>query len=169
MAELVNRKMGTPNATFKDLSAAGKADLYVYATNLSTHFSQVFSIEHSPEMAIADAVRMSMSLPVFFAAVRDARKDVFVDGGVLINYPVKLFDRVKYLDPDNASRSGDPTRYQAQNREFLNSNPGRSPYTYNKETLGFRLDTQKEIATFRHDEPRVEEINQFFDYAVSLG
>jgi len=39
-----------------------------------------------------------MSIPIYFAAVRDKRRDVFVDGGVFDNYPIKLFDRVKYID-----------------------------------------------------------------------
>ena len=49
-------------------------------------------------MRISDAVRRSMSIPLFFRAVRNDRGDIFVDGGALNNYPVKLFDREKYLE-----------------------------------------------------------------------
>jgi NTE family protein len=66
-------------------------------TNLSTRFGEVFSAEHTPRMCIADAVRISMSIPLFFAAKRSLRGDVYVDGGVLENYPIKLFDREKYV------------------------------------------------------------------------
>ena len=49
-------------------------------------------------MRVVDAVRISMSLPLFFAAIRDPRGDVFVDGGLLNNFPIKLFDRLRYID-----------------------------------------------------------------------
>jgi len=50
------------------------------------------------EMEIADAVRMSMSIPVFFEPVvhrnpRTGEDHVIVDGGMLSNFPVWLFDR----------------------------------------------------------------------------
>jgi NTE family protein len=49
------------------------------------------------ELGIAYAVRMSMSIPIFFEPVvhrdpRDGRDHVIVDGGMLSNYPVWLFD-----------------------------------------------------------------------------
>jgi NTE family protein len=48
------------------------------------------------ELEIADAVRMSMSIPVFFEPVTvscpDGRDRVIVDGGMLSNFPVWLFD-----------------------------------------------------------------------------
>jgi NTE family protein len=47
------------------------------------------------ELPIASAVRMSMSFPYFFEPVtlyRDGRPHVIVDGGLLSNFPVFLFD-----------------------------------------------------------------------------
>jgi NTE family protein len=49
------------------------------------------------DMKIADAVRMSMSIPYFFqpivlTAADDGTKSTIVDGGVLSNFPVWLFD-----------------------------------------------------------------------------
>jgi NTE family protein len=48
------------------------------------------------ELEIAEAVRMSMSIPVFFEPVTvtgsDGRDRVIVDGGMLSNFPVWLFD-----------------------------------------------------------------------------
>jgi len=43
------------------------------------------------DLKVADAVRMSMSIPVFFTPVR-VRKHLIVDGGMLSNFPVWLFD-----------------------------------------------------------------------------
>ena len=167
---LVKKKLGDPNATFENLREAGKPDLYVYGTNLSTHFGEVFSYEHTPTARIADAVRISMSIPLFFAAFRNARNDVYVDGGVLNNYAIKLFDREKYISPENRHKMAVKTHYyEKENKQFLKKRPRSSSYCYNKETLGFRLDSKQEIGVFRYGaEPKREEIGDFFDYIKAL-
>jgi NTE family protein len=166
---LIKDKMGSAGITFQDLKEAKKPDLYVYGTNLSTRYNEVFSVEHTPSMRIADAVRISMSLPVFFQSVSNSRNDIYVDGGVLNNYPVKLFDREKYIDPSNLSTNGVKTvYYNEQNATFLRQQPASSPYIFNRETLGFRLDSKQEIAMFRYNEPQVEQIDHFFKYVKAL-
>jgi NTE family protein len=49
------------------------------------------------ELPVADAIRMSMSIPIFFEPVRHqnpktGQEHVLVDGGMLSNFPVWLFD-----------------------------------------------------------------------------
>jgi NTE family protein len=107
-----------------------------------------------------------MSIPLFFSAVRNARDDVYVDGGVLNNYPVKLFDREKYISPENQKKMAIRTNYyEKENKSFLRKHPSSSPYVYNAETLGFRLDSKKEIAAFRYGaEPAHHKIDDLFDY-----
>jgi NTE family protein len=109
-----------------------------------------------------------MSIPLFFTAVRNARRDVYVDGGILNNYPVKLFDRMKYVEnPALAARKTE--YYEKENKRFLAQRPKSSSYVYNRETLGFRLDSKQEIAVFRDGaEPRHRKIEDFFDYAKAL-
>jgi NTE family protein len=166
----IKKKLGDSNATFRDLKNAGRPDLYVYGTNLSTGFGEVFSCEHTPKARIADAVRISMSIPLFFQAVRNARDDVYVDGGVLNNYPVKLFDREKYVSPGNRKKMALKTAYyEKENKHFLKKHPSSSRYVYNRETLGFRLDSKQEIGVFRYGaEPAHHEIDEFFDYIKAL-
>jgi NTE family protein len=166
----IKKKLGDPYATFQDLKEDGKPELYVYGTNLSTRFGEVFSHEHTPKTRIADAVRISMSIPLFFTAVRNARDDVYVDGGVLNNYPVKLFDREKYISPENRKKMAIKTDYyENENKRFLKKHPSSSPYVYNTETLGFRLDSKQEIGAFRYGaEPAHYKIDDFFDYIKAL-
>jgi len=93
--------------TFNDLLVPGETDpryrfkLRVVAADLSRHKllvlpddSRDFGI--TPEdFQIAEAVRMSMSIPFFFNPIRrKASKEecYIVDGGVLSNFPVELFD-----------------------------------------------------------------------------
>lgn len=167
---LINKKLHNPNATFRDLNAAGRPDLYVYGTNLSTRYGEIFSIAHTPTTRIADAVRISMSIPLFFAAFRNARNDVYVDGGLLNNFPVKLFDREKYIEEADRPKMGLETKYyQDENKRFLKKHPKSSRYVYNKQTLGFRLDSKQEIGVFRDGaEPQRENVVDFFDYAKAL-
>ena len=170
ISQHIKKKLGNANATFRDLRDAAKPDLYVYGTNLSTCFGEVFSVEHTPTVRIADAVRISMSIPLFFAAFRNLRNDVYVDGGVLNNFPIKLFDRLKYISPENQARMAvKRPHYEEENKHFLRKHPNSSPYVYNRETLGLRLDSKQEIGVFRYgSEPQHQKIDDFFDYIKAL-
>ena len=174
IGDLIAKKTGNANVTFDQVqqqkAAKGFRDMYFMGTNISTHFAEVFSHEHTPRTCLADAVRISMSIPLFFSSRRSPRGDVYVDGGVLDNYPVKLFDRERYLDDANIARHGEVTEYYKKHNAGLKRKKlDISPYLYNKETLGFRLDSEREIATFRDQaEPVAEPIDDFFDYTRNL-
>lgn len=173
----VDEKLGDPRATFSHLQSAGQPELYVYGTNLGTGFGSVFSPEHTPGMMIADAVRISVSIPLFFTAVRNARDEVLVDGGVLDNYPVKLFDRLHYIAPEDQAVAARRTAYYERDNHRPESaaeavalrRGTHSPYVYNRQTLGLRVDTRDEIAAFRDGiPPPIRQIDDFFDYAKAL-
>lgn len=171
LGELIEARLGRKDATFADLKAEqGAPDLYVIGTNLSTRFAEVFSVERHPDMSLLDAVRISMSIPLFFQAVRHGDRDeVYVDGGVQLNYPVKLFDRMKYIAEDETCAGRLTDYYNKENARFLLDRPGHSPYVYNCQTLGLRLDTREEIARFRYNEPiQGRPIRHFSDYARAL-
>lgn len=171
IGDLIQQRLGNRRATFRDLRDKGLPDLYVIGTNLSTGYAEVFSAERHASMELATAVRVSMSIPLFFAAVRHGpRKDVYVDGGVQLNYPVKIFDRERYIDMDNESGAARLTSYyNKENARFQLERPGRSPYVYNRQTLGLRLDTAEEIGLYRYDEPiSGKPIKSFTDYARAL-
>jgi NTE family protein len=165
---LLGEKLGNPHATFLELEQRTGKQLYLYGANLTTRFGEVYSVEHTPRMRVAEAARISMSIPLFFRAVRNGRGDVFVDGGLLSNYPIHLFDREKYVE-ETARHARRTDYYEAQNADLRRSRPQSSPYVYNRETLGFRLDSKREIAIFRDGaEPPREKIDDFFDYALAL-
>src|SRR5918998_4848068 len=61
-------------------------------------------IEDPDELSVALAIRMSMSIPVFFEPVsftnhRTGREHLIVDGGILSNFPVWLFDAEEPMWP----------------------------------------------------------------------
>ena len=102
LQDTIESQSGNRRATFADFNKYGFKDLYVTATNLSKHRSEMFSFEHTPNVAVADAVRMSMSIPLFFNALQfDGKEfgqgDYYVDGGVYDNFPMHVFDDRKYV------------------------------------------------------------------------
>lgn len=98
------RKSGIAHLTFRQLHDLALhshrfKDLYVTASNLSRQQLAVFSWLSFPEMEVATAVRASMSVPLYFEALRldslghkSPAGDVYVDGGLVMNYPLALFD-----------------------------------------------------------------------------
>ena len=75
---------------------------YVTGSDISNRTSRIFSFETTPDMEVALAVRISMSIPMFFEAVPfqypgTTGEQLYADGGVLWNYPVSLFDDTKYV------------------------------------------------------------------------
>ncbi len=106
LKNLLKQQTGNPNYTFRDLANDVKANkknyryLYIVATNLSKNTHQVFSHKTFPHLKISDAVRMSMSIPLFFKAVKfPITNDIFVDGGLSYNYPLNLFDENNSENP----------------------------------------------------------------------
>ena len=167
IGQIIESKTGNPHSTFLDFRQQGFRDLSLVGTNISTGFSEVFSADHTPRMPVADAARISMSIPLFFTAVKNFRNDVYVDGGVLRNYPIKLYDRMKYIDDANHADHALGRKYYDSANE---SKPATSSeYVFNKETLGFRLDSKEEIAMFRDNaEPPTTHVDDFFDYGKAL-
>jgi NTE family protein len=88
---------GGGQATFADLKEQGFRDLHVFATDLNIFDIREFSYEATPDVIVAEAVRASMSIPLFFKAWRFSNNvpddHIYVDGGTVLNYPITVFDR----------------------------------------------------------------------------
>lgn len=68
-------------------------DIYlrVFAVDIVNQKLLQFDKKISPDLEVADAVRQSMSIPLFFQA-KYAKDSFVVDGGVLANYPIDTFN-----------------------------------------------------------------------------
>jgi len=139
---------------------------YVTSFNMELLRTEVFSVDHTPNVVIADAVRASMSIPVFFTPVTIRERTAeglterqsysndnthnlihYMDGGVLDNYPIWIFDDFKYCVQD-IPEFKPPMRYSLQN-----------PHT-----LGFRLLDKKIIDIYTNpyfdpERKRMKQIN----------
>jgi NTE family protein len=91
--------------------------LYITGTDLSWQRLRVFSHETYPNMRIADAVRISASIPFYFRPVwmdNDGRcfesndslfsRSLMADGGLLANYPLGIFDSSRYTNGEQPNR-----------------------------------------------------------------
>ena len=105
LEKVIEKKTGNKDISFQELKKLGFKDLYVTSTCLNQQRLLVFSHETYPKMKVKDAVRISMSIPVYFEAVfidadgkvyekqsKNKDLDVVVDGGITGNYPIFVFD-----------------------------------------------------------------------------
>lgn len=93
---LVERKTGNAAMTYADFHHAGYRELKVFACNLCESDIREFSYNESPDVNVAESIRASMSIPLFFSAWQfpNAIPDdhIYVDGGTIYNYPIDTFD-----------------------------------------------------------------------------
>ncbi len=133
LEHLIEEKTGNKDITFSQLSGKGYKELYITGTCLNKQKLLIFSAKTYPNMKIKDAVRISMSVPMYFEAVFIDQEgkvykkhhakdnlDVVVDGGVIGNFPIFMFDSMSYL-------SGKPMRIP------------------NMKTIGVRIDSELQI------------------------
>ncbi|MFL5343605.1 MAG: patatin-like phospholipase family protein [Hyalangium sp.] len=139
LGTLTQRLTGTaqPDLTFAQLSALAAKEparfrnLYVVTTNLTRQTAEVFSAQTRPNVTLWQAVRMSMSIPLFFEAFH-FNGDVYVDGGLSWNYPIDLFDGLL--------------------RDPVLGKPVMPPEIgVNNDTLGFSLGTKEQIQHLEQD------------------
>ena len=178
MAGYIKEKTGNGETTFKQLEEMRKEgrpfrEIYLIGADLTTGYSKVYSAKHTKDVKIADAARISMSIPLFFAAVKGVNGDghIYVDGGLLDNYAIKIFDQSNLVEDKNNIRRTD--YYEKLNApSSLNTrmrNSQKVEYVYNKETLGFRLDAKEDINLFlNHDDMPTNDIKSFYSYTKAL-
>jgi NTE family protein len=82
--------------TFTYLKNSGFLDLHVFATDLNEKQLKRFSFADSPDIIVAEAIRASISIPLFFKAWKFTNNKpdnhIYVDGGMIYNFPMTAFD-----------------------------------------------------------------------------
>jgi NTE family protein len=133
LEKIIQKKTGDGDINFKDLFDKGFKDLYITATAINQQKLVIMSRITYPNMKVKDAVRISISIPFYFEAVFIDKEgntfrhpknkqglDIMVDGGITGNFPVKIFDSSESI----------------RGKEFS---------IVNNTTLGFRIDSDKQI------------------------
>jgi len=166
VGELIRNKTGNPNLTFMQLHQLHSNDnrfkeLYCTGTNITKQQLQIFSWRHTPHMQIKAAVHISGCIPVYFKPVAinsnwqevSIKKtkdpyDIYVDGGMLCNYPVNMFDTC--ISGNNPLTCDD--------------------VKFNSKTLGLKLERTEQINNFNNNITAVApyKINSINEYTAAL-
>jgi NTE family protein len=135
LGKLIEAKTGNANIDFKTIAQQYK-ELYITGTCLNKQQTIIFNHNTYPNMPIKTAVRISMSVPMYFSAVlmddegkiykkmpKHKQLNVMVDGGLMLNFPIHIFDSTKYTTTKNENWPA-----------------------YNNTTIGCRIDSKSQIA-----------------------
>lgn len=95
------------NLTFREFFDFSGTDLVITGTNISQGIPCYFSVFHTPDFPVIEAVQLSMGLPGAFKPIyvntevingqensRNGYAGLYVDGGMLNNYPIRAFDSI---------------------------------------------------------------------------
>lgn len=88
---LIIKKGYSKTITFKQLYLIKNINLQVLASNLNKYNYTIFDYINTPDLRIKDAIRMSISVPFLFT-IKEYNGDIHVDGSLINNYPIKLFN-----------------------------------------------------------------------------
>lgn len=88
-ALIAEKHSGQTNVKFNDLR---NGPLKIVAANITTREIVVYSKKNTPNTEVAEAVLASCSFPILFPPVPHGLDEEVIDGGVLSNFPMWLFD-----------------------------------------------------------------------------
>ncbi|KAK6167414.1 hypothetical protein SNE40_021448 [Patella caerulea] len=150
LGDKMRHKTGKSDVTFQEVYELTRMELCVVVTNLSLMTTEYCHPKTTPNMPVRLAVRMSMAIPGMFSATKFTsygQTNVYVDGGVLCNYPIHCFDGwYLSMEPGNSfieklqPLSELPRLYDKTERFG----------TFNPKTLGFLLfaDNERDILRY---------------------
>jgi len=160
----IEKKSGIKNCTFKQFYEEFKIDLVITGFNMTRNEVLYFRNDKQwKDLCIADAVRMSVSIPLIFKpvylsysngtinpVVNDlSNGDMIVDGGVGNNFPLHVFDVVK----SRSSKLNNHTLGFRFKRTKNNSDEDMTVAGY-LENIGFALLGQTTELQFRTDDEK---------------
>lgn len=83
------------NITFKELYEQTKKKIIMTTACINDKKAYYYSVDTFPDMNVLKALRMSISIPIYFTPV-EHEGHIYIDGGCIDNYPMQLF--IKNLD-----------------------------------------------------------------------
>ena len=125
---IISKKTGNPEITFKELYEINGKDLVIVSTNVSKDSIYLMSHYKTPNMSVAKAVRASIAIPYFFTPVIH-NGDILVDGGISMNYPIHVFDG-DY--PNEMDSIGSKPNKKTIGLKFLGNSEKRNSVIYTK-------------------------------------
>ncbi|MFD0687950.1 patatin-like phospholipase family protein [Actinomadura fibrosa] len=116
------------------------------------------------EQSVADAVRASASIPVYFrpwrVRAKGGRRSIQVDGGLLSNYPINLFDRRDRVVPRWPTFGVKLCARPPEGGPFPQWRTVRGPATYTRAVVSTMADAHDRVLM---DEPSIVARSMFAD------
>ena len=92
ISSILERKGYKKGISLVDFNKISKYKLSVVVSNVSKGIPIVVDSQSElGHLALVDIIRMSISVPVIFSSVK-YEGDIYCDGGVFLNYPIRIFD-----------------------------------------------------------------------------
>jgi len=145
LGSILEEITGSADITFAQLYERTGRELCIPVTNVTRMITEYCHMKTTPNMAVRVATRMSMSLPVMLQPVdlvhatpqmEQVVSEVYVDGGLLCNNPVHVFDGwwLSRLPGDSFLRRLRPIEHASEHY------PRSSRFSpINQRTIGFTL------------------------------
>jgi len=92
LRSFIQHKFNIDDITFLELYKLTQKNLLIIGSNFTHACEEVFSHNTTPDMSVVTAVRISMSIPVFFTPVL-YNNCYYVDGSITNNFPIKHCDK----------------------------------------------------------------------------
>lgn len=92
------KKNVSKDITLREIWLKYGINFRVVVTNVNKYCIEIFDYKKNPNLKVVKAIRMSTSIPFVFCAEK-YNNNIYVDGGVLNNYPIKLYE--EYDDMSN--------------------------------------------------------------------
>lgn len=167
LAHLIEFKTGNADITFGDLhqmhldNKEKFKNFFCTGTNISKQRLEILSWKTQPDMKLRTAVHISSCIPFYFIPVpvdsagnevslKDTTVDydLYVDGGMLCNYPINIFD--------SCTDNGNPLSC--------------SDVIYNQQTLGLKLERGEQINEFNQNKTDIApyEIKNMKQYSSAV-
>ncbi|MFK8008807.1 MAG: patatin-like phospholipase family protein [Saprospiraceae bacterium] len=162
MKKQISNKGIPEDATFADFAEKHNClDLHVFATDLNMHQVKDFSYKTTPTTIVAEAVRASMSIPLFFEAWQFPNSipdnHIYVDGGTVYNYPISAFDEGSELNDKTIgfhldNLSGEPTENDLGYHHFFKYIKSLFKTLLDAQVIDFDKNKEQQAQTVRIDD-----------------
>lgn len=91
MRIILKNKHNFTHITFENLHKITKNCLVICVTNTNKHCEEFMDYKSYPNLDVIDALLMSVAIPFLFTP-RKYNNDLFVDGGIMCNYPINYIE-----------------------------------------------------------------------------
>jgi len=82
-------KLNGKTGIFLKLYNLTKKKLFVIATDVENSSEKIFSVDHTPNVNVCDAICASSAIPFIFP-YKEIEESKYIDGAFINNYPINL-------------------------------------------------------------------------------